>query len=241
MKRLLLSALLVLLAAALHAQEFYRITDIDDDERALEVSAVSYLDASENRFGAQVAYEIKPLTAYFEVSFFSEHLGEEYGGIKYKAPSFRVGMDYGFFEYGMLTLFTGAYIGITPYSTEYLERDKNAYVSSKRLVKVTENGFIAGLKLGTRLDFLDRVCRFCQHHQLGPFHRQPRGQGRPPCRGRRSQCGARPAVLKICASFPYGIEALFFSLSCSAFFSLSYSGLTRISLLDSRAKHGNDE
>ena len=132
MKRLLLSALLVLLAAALHAQEFYRITDIDDDERALEVSAVSYLDASENRFGAQVAYEIKPLTAYFEVSFFSEHLGEEYGGIKYKAPSFRVGMDYGFFEYGMLTLFTGAYIGITPYSTEYLERDKNAYVSSKR-------------------------------------------------------------------------------------------------------------
>ena len=123
MKRLLLSALLVLLAAALHAQEFYRITDIDDDERALEVSAVSYLDASENRFGAQVAYEIKPLTAYFEVSFFSEHLGEEYGGIKYKAPSFRVGMDYGFFEYGMLTLFTGAYIGITPYSTEYLERD----------------------------------------------------------------------------------------------------------------------
>lgn len=45
--------------------EFYRITDIDDDERALEVSAVSYLDASENRFGAQVAYEIKPLTAYF--------------------------------------------------------------------------------------------------------------------------------------------------------------------------------
>lgn len=157
MKRLLLSALLVLLAAALHAQEFYRITDIDDDERALEVSAVSYLDASENRFGAQVAYEIKPLTAYFEVSFFSEHLGEEYGGIKYKAPSFRVGMDYGFFEYGMLTLFTGAYIGITPYSTEYLERDKNAYVSSKRLVKVTENGFIAGLKLGARLDFLDRV------------------------------------------------------------------------------------
>lgn len=57
----------------------------------------------------------------------------------------------------MLTLFTGAYIGITPYSTEYLERDKNAYVSSKRLVKVTENGFIAGLKLGARLDFLDRV------------------------------------------------------------------------------------
>ena len=47
MKRLLLSALLVLLAAALHAQEFYRITNIDDDERALEVSAVSYLDASE--------------------------------------------------------------------------------------------------------------------------------------------------------------------------------------------------
>lgn len=70
MKKLLLSALLVLLAAALHAQEFYRITDIDDGERALEVSAVSYLDASENRFGAQVAYEIKPLTAYFEVSFF---------------------------------------------------------------------------------------------------------------------------------------------------------------------------
>lgn len=138
-------------------QEFYRITDIDDGERALEVSAVSYLDASENRFGAQVAYEIKPLTAYFEVSFFSERLGEEYGGIKYKAPSFRVGMDYGFFEYGMLTLFTGAYIGITPYSTEYLERDKNAYVSSKRLVKVKENGFIAGLKLGARLDLLDRV------------------------------------------------------------------------------------
>ena len=48
MKKLLLSALLVLLAAALHAQEFYRITDIDDGERALEVSAVSYLDASEN-------------------------------------------------------------------------------------------------------------------------------------------------------------------------------------------------
>lgn len=47
MKKLLLSALLVLLAAALHAQEFYRITDIDDGERALEVSAVSYLDASE--------------------------------------------------------------------------------------------------------------------------------------------------------------------------------------------------
>ena len=45
MKKLLLSALLVLLAAALHAQEFYRITDIDDGERALEVSAVSYLDA----------------------------------------------------------------------------------------------------------------------------------------------------------------------------------------------------
>jgi len=157
MKKLLLSALLVLLAAALHAQEFYRITDIDDGERALEVSAVSYLDESENRFGAQVAYEIKPLTAYFEVSFFSERLGEEYGGIKYKAPSFRVGMDYGFFEYGMLTLFTGAYIGITPYSTEYLERDKNAYVSSKRLVKVKENGFIAGLKLGARLDLLDRV------------------------------------------------------------------------------------
>jgi len=91
------------------------------------------------------------------VSLFSERLGEEYGGIKYKAPSFRVGMDYGFFEYGMLTLFTGAYIGITPYSTEYLERDKNAYVSSKRLVKVKENGFIAGLKLGARLDLLDRV------------------------------------------------------------------------------------
>ena len=117
MKKLLLSALLVLLAAALHAQEFYRITDIDDGERALEVSAVSYLDASENRFGAQVAYEIKPLTAYFEVSFFSERLGEEYGSIKYKAPS----------------------------------------VSSKRLVKVKENGFIAGLKLGARLDLLDRV------------------------------------------------------------------------------------
>ena len=240
MPRLLLSALLVLLAAALHAQEFYRITDIDDDERALEVSAVSYLDASENRFGAQVAYEIKPLTAYFEVSFFSEHLGEEYGGIKYKAPSFRVGMDYGFFEYGMLTLFTGAYIGITPYSTEYLERDKNAYVSSKRLVKVTENGFIAGLKLGTRLDFLDRV--FVKAAVFANTTNWDRSIGsRPPCRGRRSQCGARPAVLKICASFPYGIEALFFSLSCSAFFSLSYSGLTRISLLDSRAKHGNDE
>lgn len=75
MKKLLLSALLVLLAAALHAQEFYRITDIDDGERALEVSAVSYLDASENRFGAQVAYEIKPLTAYFEVSFFFRTFG----------------------------------------------------------------------------------------------------------------------------------------------------------------------
>ena len=157
MKKLFLSALFILLAVALQAQEFYRITDIDDDERALEVSAVSYLDASEHRFGAQVTYEIKPLTAYFEVSYFSEQLGKEYGNIKYKAPSFRIGMDYGFFEYGMLTLFSGAYFGITPYSTKYLERDKNIYVPSKRIVEVNESGFIAGLKLGARLIIHDKI------------------------------------------------------------------------------------
>ena len=157
MKKLFFLAMLLSFASALNAQEFYRITDIDDNDRGLEVSAVGYLSADEDRFGAQVAYEIKPLTAYFEVSFFSERLGAEYGGIKYKAPSFRVGMDYGFFEYGMLTLFTGAYIGITPYSTKYIEKDHNIYVPSERLVKVNESGFIAGLKLGARFDFLERV------------------------------------------------------------------------------------
>lgn len=156
MKKLILMAAITLFASAIKAQEFIRISDIDDDERGLDVSAVAYF-GTENRYGAQVAYEIQPLTAYFEVTLCSDKLGEAYGHLNYKAPSFRIGMDYGFFEYDRLTFFAGAFIGITAYSTKYIEKDKNIYVPSQRLVKVNENGFIIGLKLGAKYELTDNL------------------------------------------------------------------------------------
>lgn len=156
MKKLILMAAITLFASAIKAQEFIRISDIDDDERGLDVSAVAYF-GTENRYGAQVAYEIQPLTAYFEVTLCSDKLGEAYGHLNYKAPSFRIGMDYGFFEYDRLSFFTGAFIGITAYSTKYIEKDKNIYVPSQRLVKVNENGFIIGLKLGAKYELTDNL------------------------------------------------------------------------------------
>lgn len=157
MKKFVLAALFTTFAAALNAQVFRSITDIDDDDRGVEISAVAYLCEAENRYGAQIGYEINPLTAYLEATYFSETLGEKYNHLKYKAPSFRLGMDYGFLELGILTVFTGAYVGITPYSTEYTEKDNNIYVPSRHKVKVHENGFIVGLKIGGKISLGEHV------------------------------------------------------------------------------------
>ncbi len=151
MKKFILAVLFTTFAAALNAQVFRSITDIDDDDRGVEISAVAYLCEAETRYGAQIGYEINPLTAYLEATYFSETLGEKYKHLKYKAPSFRIGMDYGFLEGSFITVFTGAYVGITPYSTEYTEKDHNIYVPSKHKVKVHENGFIVGWRLGAKL------------------------------------------------------------------------------------------
>ena len=150
MKKFVLAALFTTFAAALNAQVFRAINDIDDDDRGLEISAVAYLCEAENRYGAQIGYEINPLTAYLEATFCSERLDARYNNLKYKAPSFRIGMDYGFLECAFLTIYTGAYVGITAYSTEYTEKDHNLYVPSRYKVKVHENGFIVGWRLGAK-------------------------------------------------------------------------------------------
>lgn len=157
MKKFVLAALFTTFAAVLNAQGFRSITDIDDDRRGFELSFVGFLNDAEKRFGGQIAYEINPLTAYFEATAYSGILSKKYNNLEYKAPSFRLGMDYGFLELGVLTVFTGAYVGITAYSTEYKERDNNIYVPSEWLVKVHENGFIVGLKIGAKLSLGEHV------------------------------------------------------------------------------------
>lgn len=156
MKKLILMATITLFASAVNAQEFIKINETGDNKRGLELSAVGYF-GTENRYGAQVAYEIQPLTAFFEVTVCSDKLGDKYENLKYQAPSFRFGMDYGFFEYDNLSFFAGAFLGITAYSTKYIERDNNIYVPSQRLIKVNETGFIFGLKLGAKYELTDNM------------------------------------------------------------------------------------
>lgn len=157
MKKFILAALFTTFAAVLNAQGFRSITDVDDDRRGFELSLVGFLNDMEKRFGGQIAYEINPLTAYFEATAYSGILGPNHNNLEYKAPSFRLGMDYGFWELGILTVFTGAYVGITPYSTEYTEKDNNIYVPSRHKVKVHENGFIVGLKIGGKISLGEHV------------------------------------------------------------------------------------
>lgn len=152
MKKLtLIMLVLISVIPALKAQEFIGITDIRDDVRGLKVAAVANF-SSKSAFGAKVGYEIEPLTAYFEFVYNTYTID----GLKYKSPSFRIGMDYGFFKYEELTVFTGAYIGITNYRTNFWKDTSNKYVKSGYNMKASENGFIVGLKLGAKYDIAER-------------------------------------------------------------------------------------
>lgn len=152
MKKLtLIMLVLISVIPVLKAQEFIGITDINDDVRGLKAAAVANFRAH-SAFGAQVAYEIEPLTAYFEVTYCNYTIDRQ----KYKSPSFRIGMDYGFFKYEDLTVFTGAYLGITRYQTDFWKDTSNKYVQSGYKVKAAENGFIIGLKLGAKYDIAEK-------------------------------------------------------------------------------------
>lgn len=152
MKKLtLIMMVLISMLPALKAQEFIGITDIRDDVRGLKVSAVANF-TSHSSFGAMVGYEIEPLTAYLELVCSAYNID----GRKYKAPSARFGMDYGFFKYEDLTIFTGAYLGITNYRTTFWKDTSNKYVKSGYTIKASENGFIVGLKVGAKYDIADR-------------------------------------------------------------------------------------
>lgn len=151
MKKLIFMAALVLLACVVKAQEFRPFNDVDDSDRALNVAAVTNISKF-NNYGLQVGYKINPFTAYIEGTLSSYTIN----GQKYNSPSAKVGMDYGFYEYGDLTVFCGAYVAITMYKAAFIENTSNKYVESYRPRKVKKDGFIVGLRFGAEYEIAER-------------------------------------------------------------------------------------
>lgn len=151
MKKLIFMAALVLLACVVKAQEFRPFNDVDDSDRALKVGVVANISKF-NSYGLQVGYKINPFTAYIEGTLSSYTIN----GQKYNSPSAKVGMDYGFYEYGDLTVFCGAYVAITMYKATFTQNTSNKYVKSYRTRRVKKDGFIAGLRFGAEYEIAER-------------------------------------------------------------------------------------